>query len=153
MDRETYDISQGSKFSHHHKYAILILILLIAGYFVYKCLKTKKVRTVPSVKQTDAPSQSALLRTYAASWCGATQQFLPVWDRFREELSKSRPDIKTETIMCDSEDASVCEKAGINAYPTIILYKADGSKTNFEGSRTILNLHEFIRLNTEPVKY
>jgi thiol-disulfide isomerase/thioredoxin len=163
--RETYVLIPSSK-KKYIKWLFVILILGLLGYGTYVfydkykytfAKKHKKYEQTPSISESESDtkkqSYNAVLTNYCASWCSASINFAPVWDRFTQELEKSRPDIKTETMVCDKNDNEVqCNNAGIQAYPTVILYQ-DGKSIPFEGSRTILNLHEFIRLNTQPVKY
>jgi len=142
--------------SNKKKKILLVLVVLvalgIAGYFIHKKYPLN-LYNYNVTKYKPAQKYRAVLTNYCASWCSASINFMPVWDRFRQELRKSRPDIKTQTVVCDKKDNEIqCNNAGIDAYPTVILYQ-DGKSIPFEGARTILNLHEFIRLNTQPVKY
>lgn len=158
MDKETFIIAPNQSshnYSSYYKYIVIFGILALVAYlwFTNKCSKKTQSPNTEKNNVDNNMNKTALLRNYCASWCGATQQFLPIWDRFREELRKSRPDILTETVMCDQDGSTTCDKANIKGYPTVILYKNDGTTAQFDKSRTLLNLHEFVRLNTEPVKY
>jgi thiol-disulfide isomerase/thioredoxin len=89
------------------------------------------------------PKYTATIVNYYATWCPASLRFKPVWDRFMEELRRSRPDIKAVSMVCEGVGLEKCSSAGINSYPSVVLYKGNKQIT-FEGSRTILNLHEFV---------
>ena len=120
---------------------VLIAAIIIIGLIVlYQVLYTQPTVSRMSIP---APKYKATLVNYYATWCEASLRFKPVWDRFREELKRSRPDIRTVSMVCEGEGLKKCSAAGIDGYPTVILYVGDQS-IPFEGSRTILNLHEFV---------
>jgi thioredoxin-like negative regulator of GroEL len=153
---ERYVLIQGKSYKKYIKWIGIIIAFALLAYLTYICLKKEKTSDVNQKVKNEHQNKEqykAVLINYCASWCKASIDFWPVWDRFTEELSKYRPDIQTITMVCDKDDNDTkCNNAGIQAYPTVILYQ-DGKTIPFEGSRTILNLHEFIRLNTYPVKY
>ena len=80
---------------------------------------------------------------YYTEWCGASQQFKPIWERF---LKETKTGIKTATIECDQKEG-ICRKAGIRAYPTVILHKVDGTNVEFLEQRTVQNLENFVNQN------
>lgn len=161
---EKYVLIQGSSYKKYIKWTGVIIAFALLAYLIYICIKKNKSSSSQMNKNMNMKNNGqnngqnndqykAVLINYCASWCKASIDFWPVWDRFTEELSKYRPDIQTKTMVCDAGDNEIqCNNAGIEGYPTVILYQ-NGKTVPFEGSRTILNLHEFIRLNTYPVKY
>lgn len=73
---------------------------------------------------------------YYSSYCGHCINFLPTWTEF---ANKNNSKIKIKTINCDKEQCNV------PGYPTVILYKNDGSELQFNNERTVDALEKFIK--------
>jgi thiol-disulfide isomerase/thioredoxin len=121
-------------------FGIIIVILLYQVWIINDDSDT----TIEMAKVP--PKRAGTLVNYYASWCPASLQFMPVWDRFRQELSKAHPEIHTVTVQCDKKGKSLCEKAEITQYPSVILYK-NGKEIPYTQNRTIQNLNQFIMDN------
>ena len=114
---------------------IIALIVLFGLYILY----TNYYQTSPTINSNNPP----MIVNYYATWCGYSKDFLSMWDRFCQELKKSHPNIVTRAIACDKQPDQ-CQ--GIEGYPTVVLY-SNGRRIVFDQARTLLNLHEFIRVN------
>lgn len=104
-----------------------------------------------------------VLINFFASWCSHCQVFSPAWNEMAIEVNGDGGD-KKPTVFKDRENRdrevrlikmncvdfhSVCQEKGIDAFPTLRLYKADGSFSLFEGKR---DKQEIIRWIERTVK-
>ena len=103
------------------------------------------VPRAPSPSPSPSPSNDAgdRLVLYYTEWCGASQQFKPVWSRF---ITDAKPSVRCTAIDCDKDD-KVCRDNQIKGYPTVILHKADGRNIAFTGARTVESLNDFVKRN------
>lgn len=107
-------------------------------YFKYKSkyinLKAKQYN------MTGGASAKNTLYLFKADWCGHCNQFKPIWDKMQQsELNKK---INFVTYDADKDKQKIAKEA-INGYPTLIL-KKDGKSIEYEGSRDMESLKEFI---------
>lgn len=99
---------------------------------------------------------------FFAGWCSHCRNFAPLWQRIADKIhgsggeppltfedrDKKQRTVRLIKLNCVDFDKE-CKKQGIDAYPSIRLYKADGSFTVFEGKR---NEEELIRWIERTVK-
>lgn len=104
---------------------------------------------------------------FFAGWCGHCRKFAPLWmqmaarvhgdpdEQGQQRTAMKFPDrdgrlrnVRLIKLNCVDFEG-VCRQAGIDAYPTIRLYKGDGSFSVFEGRR---NEEELIRWLERTVK-
>jgi len=86
----------------------------------------------------DSPSKPSLVMWYAP-WCGHCKNMMPVWDTMGENF----PDYVVGKI-----DATVNEVPGlpaVHSFPTIKLYRVDGSEAEYNGERTVEGLTKFLK--------
>jgi thioredoxin-like negative regulator of GroEL len=74
--------------------------------------------------------------------CGHCVDFLPEWKKIHN-IESIKNIVVLETINC-SENYNKCQENSIQAYPTIIMQKTDGTKIEYEGARTVESLINFI---------
>mmetsp|Transcript_75994 Transcript_75994/g.220722 ORF Transcript_75994/g.220722 Transcript_75994/m.220722 type:complete len:486 (+) Transcript_75994:99-1556(+) len=85
---------------------------------------------------------------FFAGWCGHCQQFAPLWAAIAQKVNgdENTPSMKfkdrdaeersVRMIKMNCVDfAEVCHQQGIDAYPTLRMYKADGTFSVYEGKR------------------
>jgi thiol-disulfide isomerase/thioredoxin len=65
---------------------------------------------------------------FYASWCPYSQRFLPIF----EDYAKSNPQECVKVIIDDKPD--VCEKYGIDYYPTVLLFKKGEVKKRLDAT-------------------
>jgi len=90
----------------------------------------------------EEPQKPSLVMWYAP-WCGHCKNMAPVWDSMAEKF----PDYLVGKI-----DATVNEVPGlpaVHSFPTIKLYRVDGTEAEYNGERTVEGLTKF--LNTDGV--
>lgn len=80
--------------------------------------------------ESSAPNR---IVNYYMSWCGYSQKFLPIWSEFKEICKKKYPQIVCEEAICDKDGQGRCKKAGIKAYPNILLYKPGAEPMTIQG--------------------
>lgn len=83
------------------------------------------------------------LTLYYTEWCGASQQFKPIWDQF---CNQNKTGVQTITIDCD-KNSGICQQQSIRGYPTVLLHKQNGQNIEFMHQRTVDNLNNFVNQN------
>lgn len=104
--------------------------------------------TIPAInsgtvmKDQEFNNKKNILAMYYADWCGISQAFKPTWKKVCEILEPGT------TIAIDCEkNKELCNKIGINGYPTIILHKSNGQNIVFSEQRTLENIENFVKQN------
>jgi thiol-disulfide isomerase/thioredoxin len=81
---------------------------------------------------------------YHLPGCGYCKDMMPEWDKLEKE-HRNHPSVNVKKINC-SEHPEEAETNGINAYPTIMLFKG-GDRKVYEGERTKDAIVKFINKN------
>lgn len=84
--------------------------------------------------------QSAEFVKHYTSWCGHCKKLKPVWD----ELSDKYRDDKRVNILSINCDENKGSCKNVRGYPTLILYKDDGSHETYHGNRNLDDLSRFL---------
>jgi thiol-disulfide isomerase/thioredoxin len=124
-----YEIKNASYRNCHLIIFGLIIIILLIFLFVIN----SNNNTNNADEQFDDISNNKLV-LYYASWCEWSQQFLPIWEIFKQKY----PEIITETIECKNNNCTT-----IKGYPTIIYYK-NNTPLLYTGNRTVDDLYQFV---------
>ena len=83
-----------------------------------------------------------IITLYYSPNCGHCVEFLPEWKKLQNVKSINNI-VVIETINC-SENYNKCKEHNVQAYPTIIMQKTDGSQLEYNGNRTVDSLINFI---------
>jgi len=86
----------------------------------------------------EEPKKPSLIMWYAP-WCGHCKNMMPVWNEMGE---------KFEDFLVGKIDATVNEVPGLPAvhtFPTIKLYRTDGTEAEYNGERTVEGLSKFLK--------
>lgn len=83
------------------------------------------------------------IRLFYVDWCGHCQRLLPEWNAFAAEYKNK---LNIEKIDCDKNKEM---GAGVSGYPTVRLYKGNGTNKviEFSGQRTADGLKRFVDAN------
>lgn len=122
----------------------IVIVTAIVLYQVWT--RSEHLKSENSSMLTHPRRSKIIIVNYYASWCPASNEFLPVWERFIEELRIKYPEIDTRNVICEGSNERKCAFKGINGYPSVIMYKGR-EEISFDGGRTLLNLHKFVEDN------
>jgi hypothetical protein len=70
--------------------------------------------------------------------------FLPEWEKFENYAKENLPTLKVTRVLCEGGNEATCFQKGVEGYPTVILYRKDGSEETFMDDRTSDKLVQFI---------
>ena len=87
------------------------------------CVKNLKK---PQIEEENAHNQYPQLLLYYTNWCGFSREFLPEWEKVKEQILNKNIIIKCKEYNCALEKQQ-CDKNNIRGYPSIILHKSDTS--------------------------
>ena len=117
--------------------AIIITLLILFNYFKANHIKKHHTHTKQETEKMvnlnkDFPKSKLVL--YYTNWCGYSRMFLPDWEKLKDFLKTD--DLGKTVILeeydCDSNvGQTMCAKEKIEGYPSLILFKPNGSKVNF----------------------
>jgi thiol-disulfide isomerase/thioredoxin len=106
------------------------------------------------------------LINFFAEWCSHCRQFHPMWDKIAKSIhgeGDSAPQMFADRdgtmrgvrlIKMNCVDfGTLCNDKGIDAYPTLRLYKADGTFSVFEGRRDEAELVRWIERTVKMKSY
>jgi len=106
------------------------------------------------------------LINFFAGWCGHCQVFAPTWDKIAGEINggeRNKAKVYTDkqgqmrsvrVIKMNCVDfQDVCLNIGIDAFPTVRLYKGDGTFSLFEGARNEEEIHRWVEKMIRLSKY
>lgn len=83
-----------------------------------------------------------VIKLFWVDWCGHCQRFKPVWNKLKKENTN---DVNYVDVNCEKEK-EVAQQEGIQGFPTIRLYDADGALLDeLEGSRDEENIKNLIK--------
>mmetsp|Transcript_37196 Transcript_37196/g.104972 ORF Transcript_37196/g.104972 Transcript_37196/m.104972 type:complete len:472 (-) Transcript_37196:170-1585(-) len=93
------------------------------------------------------------LVNFFAEWCGHCRQFSPMWkdaaERVSEKMMFSNADGRETTVKFMKVNCvdfgQACQDAKIKAFPSVRLYKRDGSFEVYQQKRTVPNIISFLQ--------
>mmetsp|Transcript_125361 Transcript_125361/g.351073 ORF Transcript_125361/g.351073 Transcript_125361/m.351073 type:complete len:467 (-) Transcript_125361:125-1525(-) len=100
------------------------------------------------------------LINFFAGWCSHCQKFAPTWVQLVDQLKektfedrdgKQRNVVGLKVNCVDFE--KTCREQGIGAFPTLRLYKADGTLSLYKGQRDIPSILNWIELVVRTKSY
>ena len=133
---------------------ILIIVLTILG-IIHKIQKKMYTNTnicqCTGTSNTESSSQTKnKLCLYYANWCGYSQMFLPEWKKIVAKINSENTNKSIECIEYECTDKKdICAQNNIRGFPTIILYKIDGTSIMYpyDKPRDTQSIIEFAKNN------
>lgn len=135
---------------------IILLIVIVSTILVYIFRNNMKEYFNPIKQETQAlevsPTENETgmgdhIILYYAMWCGYSRSFLPEWEKFETYAKSNLPNLKVMRLRCEDGDEATCQQKGIEGYPSIILYKANGDEVEFRQERSADKVIEFCKKN------
>ena len=139
-----------------HFILIIIVVLIICGKFLYdyinKCESTVSPGLEPNLGPESGPSPGPTpakiqpiditnkFGLYFSPNCIHCKQFFPEWKKL---IKMSVPNVSFFEVNCYDEPDK-CNSSGIQGYPTMLLHKADGSSTQYNGARKTDSIINYI---------
>ena len=123
---------------------VLIVILLIMNYVKTNQIYALEERDPTEQMEGNINSTKDKLTLYYTDWCGISTRFRPTWDTLAKNTGLN---VSMEVIDCVKND-QVCKLNAIRGYPTIILHKNNGQNIIYNGSRTLIDLENFVKKNS-----
>jgi len=102
--------------------------------------KESKYITAVNHNEFIETKDSNVLVMYFAPWCGHCKVLMPVW----EDLAAKYKDKGVRVGKMDATMNEIEGMAGIYSFPTIRLYKKDGTQSEYNGERTVEGITKFI---------
>lgn len=78
---------------------------------------------------------------FYAPWCGHCKRLIPVWEELGESF-KDDAQVAISSVDC-TKHRTVCDKAAVRGFPTIMSYYGGAAKEQYKGARTLESLRSF----------
>ncbi|XP_056632365.1 thioredoxin domain-containing protein 5 homolog [Diorhabda carinulata] len=84
---------------------------------------------------------------FYAPWCGHCKRLSPTWDNLREKFVNN-PSVKILKIDCTLDvNKQLCNDEEVEGFPSLFLYKDGEKMSEYTGSRSLDDLHDYIMKN------
>ncbi|CRK96813.1 CLUMA_CG009948, isoform B [Clunio marinus] len=82
---------------------------------------------------------------FFAPWCGHCKRLAPTWQQLAEKFVGDA-DVKIAKVDCTLQDnRELCSEQDVNGFPTLYIYKNGDKVTEYNGSRSLDDLHNFVK--------
>lgn len=115
---------------------IVILVVFVGGFILNRLMGGGIMHE--NLDNINKPQ----LTYYYMEQCGHCQKFSTEWDLFYDN-NNNNSNFNCNKIEAQEKDPSIA----IKGYPTIILYKPDGTEIEFKEERTAKKLESFLKEN------
>lgn len=86
---------------------------------------------------------------FFAPWCGHCKRLAPTWDDLAGKFA-TNPLAKVAKVDCTLDDSKdLCNEQGVDGFPTVFLYKNGEKLEEYNGSRTLDDLYEFVNKHVQ----
>lgn len=130
---------------------IVMVIVIIALICVEVCGRLTGTNNTVTKNENfnihDKDPSNAQIVLYYTSWCGYSQQFLPIWSEFEEYAKANLPKLLVRKVLCEGDDESYCQQKRVDGFPTVIIYPKEDTEVVFTGERNKESLVEFAKRN------
>jgi thiol-disulfide isomerase/thioredoxin len=72
-------------------------------------------------------SKGRVVVLFYASWCPFSQRFLPIFEKYSQDKTRTCLQVKTD------DKASLCEKYSVEVVPTVLLFEKGKVKKRLDG--------------------
>lgn len=90
---------------------------------------------------------------FFAPWCGHCKRMAPTWEQLAAKFV-GVAGVKIAKVDCTvAESKELCSAQEVNGFPTLYVYR-DGQKiTEYDGSRSLEDLYDFVQKHSEEAKH
>ncbi|KAG0329900.1 hypothetical protein BGZ99_010011 [Dissophora globulifera] len=114
-------------------------------------VKSSIVKTIPAVTVlTDASFESEVLKSgksalveFYAPWCGHCKNLAPTYEKVAQDFVNDKDTVVIANVDATAETA-LAKKYGIEGYPTIKFFAADGTVEDYNGGRSEQDFVDYI---------
>ncbi len=124
-----------------------VLVLVLATYYLYNCIKSDQVEYFDHHDEHDEmegldleefSNNNVIIRMFYVDWCGYCKKAKPGYMQFMKQYNDTQisgKNVRVEMVNCEENDANaqLAAKFGVKGYPTIIAV-VDGKKETYEGA-------------------
>lgn len=128
---------------------------MLGGEVVKQQQEEKPKKTEENTKQVlqlvgAEDFQSAIAKGVAfikfyAPWCGHCQKLSPTWDQLAEKMNSGPNGVKIAKVDCTNADnRNLCSEQQVEGYPTLFAYKNGEKQSEYDGSRALSELQQYV---------
>lgn len=86
---------------------------------------------------------------FYAPWCGHCKRLAPTWDELAEKFV-GNPNVKIGKVDCTlGDNKELCNEEEVDGFPTVFIYRNGERIEEYNGSRSIEDLIEFVSRHAE----
>ncbi|EFJ23205.1 hypothetical protein SELMODRAFT_99470 [Selaginella moellendorffii] len=119
------------------------LVVAIALAAIFAAIAGAEVISLNDATFTDKVKEqdTVWFIKFFAPWCGHCKRLAPTWDELGKAI-ESEAGVEVARVDC-TVDRAVCEKAGVNAYPTLKIFYNGEEVKKYSGARDLDSLKKF----------
>ena len=127
---------------------LLILLLGVGYYYMYKSNRNEPFESAPNLSPA---SGECIVALFYADWCGHCKKFKPDFEKAMSKLNgkvskgSETKGSKVNFVKVDCDvHKSLATDNGVSGYPTVKIFKSDGSSIDYDGERSYNGLKKYL---------
>ncbi|KAI5711993.1 thioredoxin domain-containing protein 5 homolog [Diaphorina citri] len=108
-------------------------------------VKPEPVVSLTSENFNDVIKSGTVFIKFFAPWCGHCKRLAPTWEELGTKLLDNKHGIVIAKVDCTQElSKDLCNQEGVDGFPSIYVYKNGVRTAEYNGSRDLEELYQFI---------